>query len=167
MDIKKARLRDRLVVWLAGVLGSHPAEPRVIVIDNPAVPNTVVLYLSPERALHELRHDASAMEDRLRYENDFIAFARGQTGHGAELPEVLKKTVETGSALFGGYVHGQHWFRSERLRKMFEESLALGGFKAVYRVHESEGPEADSWTYTITVPGYASPVRPRRPEGGA
>lgn len=116
-----------------------------------AAPEVRVVYVSPERAVHEVKKVALEIHEPLRTLQHFADFSEGRLGW--RLAEVLQAAVTKGEGTFGGPVHGAIWPRDEKCRSAFEAALRKAGFVAEYKVYESDGPEADTFVYIICPTG--------------
>lgn len=141
---------DNILNWLNKFFASQPDpwNPPHALPAMPESPDRYYVYVSPERALHELRGESHELRKTISAKQHFIDFVAGKHGDN---PEVLFRTaVETGSAQLSGYEFGQIWQTDADCFKAFRRAAEKAGFRVSYRQIESEGPEANRFVINVT-----------------
>lgn len=133
--------------WLGGDFDdTSPVPAAPYKVDPPIVPKEI-LYVSPHRAKVELSSVYSFCQRQSRDYTHFMEWYTGKTAWpGPE--DLFVRAFETGEATIDGW-KGSGWVNDPGLRGLFEHAANKAGFTVQYRIHESDGPEADRFSLTI------------------
>lgn len=122
---------DNILNWLNKFFAGRPGNPQ---------PDGRLIYVSPERALHELRGAAAEVSNAVEAKKRFVSFCLGGQDVGTDMTaeHLFRTAMETGRATMQGTWSKSNWHADRQCFSEFEHAAKRAGFRVAYSTWASD-----------------------------